>query len=59
MQELKRALRGEKGEPVDPFNPKYELITLQNKLKTLLNAPTQHIFSSPASNQSDAHVPQL
>ena len=59
VQELKRALRGEKGEAVDPFNPKYELITLQNKLKALLNAPTQHIFSGPASNNSDAHAPQL
>ena len=59
LQDVKRVLRGDKNESVDAFNPKYELITLQNKLKTLLAAPTQHIFASSTTKQSANPTPQL
>ena len=49
-------IRGETTEQIDTFNPKYEFITLQNKVKALLSAPAQDIFSS---NKEAVKVPEV
>jgi hypothetical protein len=45
--ELKKMFRGESAETIDSFNPKYELLILQGKLKTITSNNNTEIFNLP------------
>ena len=47
VQDLKRVLRGESVETLDTFNPKYEFITLQTKIKGIVAGSSNEVFSLP------------
>ena len=45
VQELKRCIRGESSDLIDNFNPKYELINLQNRLKKMMEGSNNEVFN--------------
>jgi hypothetical protein len=47
IRSLKECLRGEEIEKLDSFNPKYELLTLQNKIKGIASGNNNEIFNLP------------
>lgn len=45
--DLKKMFRGDSAESIDPFNPKYELLNLQSKLKNISSNNNAEIFNLP------------